>query len=74
MFPVRENVNFMLLEIKTLTNYAGIGFMILFIKYLSLLNCMFYSNHMCNPKGNYLAAYKKSSLYLNKLYNTVKPV
>jgi hypothetical protein len=36
MFPVRENANVVLLEMKTLTNYAGIGFRILFI-YLYVL-------------------------------------
>jgi len=34
------------LEMKTLTNYAGIGFRILFIKYLYLFICMLYSNHI----------------------------
>jgi hypothetical protein len=29
MFPVQENVNVVLLEMKTLTSYAGIGFRIL---------------------------------------------
>jgi hypothetical protein len=46
MFPVRENANVVLLEMKTLTNYAGIGFRILFIKYFYLFICMFYLNHI----------------------------
>ena len=29
MFPVQENVNVVLLEMKTLTSYAGISFRIL---------------------------------------------
>ena len=42
MVRVRENVNVVLLEMKTLTNYAGIGFRILLIKYLYLFVCFIY--------------------------------
>jgi hypothetical protein len=54
MFPVRENANVVLLEMKTLTNYAGIGFRILFIKYLYLFVCFIqiisYSDNFINNK------------------------
>ena len=48
MFTVQENVNVVLLEMTTLTHYAGIGFRILLIKYLYLifLYVLFKSQHI----------------------------
>ena len=48
MFPVQENVNTVLLEMKTLTNCAGIGFRIFVIKYLYLFICMFFQIISCS--------------------------